>query len=520
MAATFSTFKRQVKLLPGQKLGFQKGRGYYAKPAGAPAPYPGGGPAEPKPGGGNPYAVPPRIGIPDLPPGRRPPGPTPPPVAADPYAALAQEEIDRRAAELAQGGLTPQQEEIRRQQDRAAAAARADEAAITGFQTAAGDLMKGIAPEVGAAYRDAASTVGSLGTSIGGQIGEDLRAKQAEDAAFAASQGQSGGSTVDPTALAGTVGMLGGVIPGESLAAEGAARQAQAAEAVQIPLNAGREELSARMAQARETNDEYAQQLIQLAAQFPGLKAQALQQLNQYEMDKAKYREDVRVNTANIAAQKRQDAIAARSERAQEKAAGVNADIDRAQLKYRWASLEFQNAKAMAAAKKASAEGKRIDVSASKLLGHIVYQDGTENPSIKVAQSGSASAGKTRRDALASRARATSDARVKAFDYASKIRGEPVKAPEGSQGTYVAGPGQKYGVRGGVFPPAGPGSPATTNNPNRAARSGGAGGYADAQQKVWAEIDGEGLMARYGYSREQVMAIINNALARAGWKRK
>lgn len=499
-----------------------------------------------------------------------------PPPPVDPYGPLSTEEIDTRATALANAGLLPQQDELRRQQQLAQRRAASDEAAISGFQTAAGQLLSGIAPEISAAYGTASKDVAGFGTAIGGQVGQDIAAGQAGDQAFAASQGQSGGTTFDPTAAGTAVGMLGGVLPGESLATEGAARASEAAANVAIPLNAGREELAARMAQATQENDGYAQQLIQLAGQFPGLKAQALQQLNQYELDKGNYKrglasdaETARVDTANIAAQvagtaankesaaqARRDAketrrvntaniIATRAttkrenraEIASEKAAGLTAAAAAGKAaaatdlsNYRWATLNFKNKQAVAAAKKAAAAGKRIDTQASKLLGHIVYKDGTEDPSIKVQQT----AGTTTNPhvkAQVNRAKAVQNARQDAFKYAQSIIGKATKVDARTQqaaraagkqvGIYVAGPNEKYGVPGGVFPPAFPGSPPTTNNPNRAARTGaGAGSYNDAQAKTWASIGGDSLMARYGYSREQVMAIVNRALAAAGWKRR
>lgn len=444
-----------------------------------------------------------------------------PPV--DPYAALAPGAVDARAADLANAGLTPQETEIRRQQALASARATADEAAITGFQTAAGGLIAGIAPQVGQGYRDAAATVGQIGSQVGGQIGQDLRAKTAAADEFAASQGQSGGTSLNPEATGATVAYLGGVLPGEELATEGAAAQERAARDAMLPLDAGREQMDARMAQARQENDGYAQQLIQLAAQFPGLKAQALQQLNQYELDKANYRESTRVNTANITAQKADTVRQDRAEVANEKAAGVEAGYKADSMAYRWASLQFQSSKAVAAAKAAAAKGKRIDVQASKLLGHIVYQDGTEDTGIKVKQttgSGTDPVVKAR----VNRAKATQAARQAAFSYATKILGKPLtvdaktrsaaKAMGKKTGVYLADPNAK-----GAFPPPYPGAPRTTNNPARAQRVGGASDYNDAQQKVWAQIGGDSLMSRYGYSREAVMAIVNRALQAAGWRR-
>jgi hypothetical protein len=282
------------------------------------------------------------------PPKSIPAGTPPRKPGVDPYAALDAATLDQRATDLANAGLASKQDEVRRQQELARKAAVADEGAIQGFSDAASAYLKGIPEQVGAGYRASAETIGALGSGIGGAVGADLAAKQAADQAYAEGQGQSGGTSFDGKAVGDTTTYLGGVIPGESLAHQGAAAQAEAARAIQIPLDAGAEQLTTRMAQARSENDQYAQQLIALAATFPGLKAQALDQLNKYEIDKATYREQVaqdkignkrnkandaesrRVDDANIRHQERSDALDVRAEAAQEKAAGLKATQDAA----------------------------------------------------------------------------------------------------------------------------------------------------------------------------------------------
>jgi hypothetical protein len=526
----FATYKNQVKLGQGQSLHFQPGRGYFAGPILFPhhiVPI-GPGPAEPKSGQGpgGPYT--PRTATMSRPPAGR--VVTPPPgggaaLPPDPYAALDPATIDSRAGQLAQSQLDPQEAEARRQQELAAQQAAQDEAAIQGFQTAASGLISKIPDQISGAYDAAAGAIGDLGKGVGGAIGGDLSAEQAGSDAFAAGQGQSGGTSANGD-VSNVVDMLGGVIPGTQFAQEGAGLAASYAIQSLIPLNAGREELASRMAQARQSNDQYAQQLLSIAAQYPGLKAQALQQLNQYELDKSNAREQKRVDTANITSQQRQDATQARAERASETAAGVSAANAAETWKYKWASLQFQSQKAAAAAKAAAAKGKRIDTANSKLLGHIVYMDGSEDPSIKVKQSNT---NDPVVKAKQNRAKAIQTARTTAFSEAKKSLGTPTMTDKDTLsvartkgvrvGRYIADPSQKYGVAGGVFPPAYPGGPATTNNPARATRKGGAQTYAQAQSQVWAAIAGDSLMARYNLSREQVMAIVNRQLTAAGWKK-
>jgi len=471
----FFTYKKQVPLKGGATLAFTPGRGYYAKPAAA-----------------NPYA-----------PAVRPA--TPPPNSMAPQTAA---QIDAQATTLANSVIDPQKVEIDRQRALAQARADSDYKAITGFQTAAAGLMAQLGPEAQAAYERAANTEGQLGQGLATGAANDVAAGVAADKAFMDLHGQSGGSGPDTAALHDTLYSLNGRIPGDTFAEQGANAAKWGLAQAPIALNAGREELDARMYAARQEDDQYAQQLIQLAATYPAEKAKALQQLNQYELDKANYR-------LNQWQTHQQIAISKRSELAQEKAAGLTSDYHKQEMKYKWASLKFQSQKAMAAAKAAAAKGKTIDVQASKLLGHIVYKDGTEDKSIKVAQGASASTpgGITAAKKVAAKTKAVTGA----YTYASKLLGDPVKA-KGGKGTYVA---RTSGVpHRAVFPPSFPGGPRTTNNPKYAQRQGGASGWQDAFSKTWAEIGGDVLVQDYGYTREQVTAWVRDALRRAGWKRK
>lgn len=496
-----------IKLAPGQKLGFKPGSGYYAKdgaPAIAPAP-----PLVSENGqgqGGAPYR-----------PTAPPPAPGRPAPPVSPFAATPASGIDAQAAAQAQGGVDAQSAEVRRQQALATQQAKNDEAAITGFTSAAGQLEAGMAPEISAAYSRATQDQGALGAGIAGQVGADLTAAQAQDDAFAQGQGQSGGHTTHVPDVETTMGMLNGVIPGSQLAAEGAAAATWAAAQPQISIDAGRQQLDARLAAARTEQDGYAQQLITIAQQYPTLKAQALTQLNQYELDKANYRQSVTMNSNTL---KNDAATRANNQRAlhdQEVAAGLAAQAKgaatNAEYTYKYAALAFKNQQD---ARKAAAAGKIMDVAASKALGHVVYKDGSQDPSIKVAQSGTAksSAGKA--------ATAKISARKTAVSEALSLRGKPQLAGKASAG-YLGGHGKyvaaaKYralgqGKPGSVFPDG------TTNNQRRASYAGDQYTYPQAQSLIFQKIGGETLMAQYNLSREQVMSWINSALTSAGWSK-
>jgi hypothetical protein len=499
----------------GQVVKFRNGA-YYLAPGGAQA-YPGGGPAEPKSGaGGNPYAVPPRT----KPTGVRPPTPpTPPPTPpVDPYAASTPDAIDKRAGDIAQAGLTPQEEEVRRQQALAASQALAQQQGIQGFSEAAAKMMAELGPQALQGYLDASKQEGALGAGLSGGVAQDVADRVASDQAFAESQGQTGGSNIDQAALKNSVYALTGQIPGDTFAEQGAAANKWGLEQAPIALNAGREELHAAMAKAAQENDQYAQQLIHLAAQFPDLKAQALQQLNQYEIDKANYR----LNRANSAADNaRQD----RALRDQEKAAGIDASNSAQEWKYKWASLAFQSQKAAAAAQtavtKAKAQGRQVDASASKGVGYLIGKDGqpildAKGNRIPVQQTGNTTVAKTR----VAKAKAYSTAQTAASKLAVGLRGKPATSPTygqigGTKGKYIASDKFKaipQGKPGAVYPDG------TTNNPKRAAYSGGATDYQDAWNKVYAQVP-VALLKQYGWSDAQINSIVKKALAAAGWKR-
>jgi hypothetical protein len=507
MATRFQTYSKNVKLAPGQALKFTKGRGYYAGPSAAPSTPPGVYVHSP----GLAYNPPRVVRVPV----KRPGGPTAVPPPVDPYGPRSPEEIDRLAGEQAQAGLTPQQAEVRRQQALATAQAAADEAAITGFQTAAGGSWPGSPLRSRARTTRPGAPSARWAQASAGPSEIPLRTSRQRTTSSPARR-DSRAAPPRMVRRATSSDYLGGVLPGTSIEEQGAAMATKAARDVQIPLNAGREELDARMAQARSDNDKYAQQLIDIAAKYPDLKAQALQQLNQYEIDKANYRESARVNTANIKNANADNARQNRAERANEIAAGVSATIKKGELKYRWAALEFQSQKELNRAKSAAAKGKRIDTSASKLLGHIVYMDGSEDPSIKVKQTSTTSDPVAK--AKQNKAKAVQAARTSSFSAAKATFGKPTPNKNqgllGGPGKYIAAPGAK-----GVFPKVGQNGVATTNDPSKAARTGGAADYAQAQQQVWAAIAGDSLMSRYGMSKEQVMAIVNRSLAAAGWKR-
>lgn len=370
MPVKFQTYAKDVKLAPGETLAFQRGKGYFAKPAQVVAPRP----APPLVSEHGQWTPDPRTGLPT----KTPVLPKPPVPPVDPYGPLSAAEIARRAGLEAQQGIDAQSAEIRRQQALAAAQALAQEQAIQGYSDAATKLLAGL--DMGSPYADAAKETGDLAQGLSQGMKDRVTAAQAADQAFAESQGQSGGGTVDPTALGDTTYMLGGYVPGASLAEQGAAADVYGKGLSAVQVAAGRGQLDEAMAAAKQANDQYAQQLIDIAKQYPQLRDDALQKLQQYEIDKANFRLQRTQTQANIKAQQADTARQDRALRDNEQAAGLSAKQKADETAFKWAQLQFQSAKeverAKEAAAKAAQEGRRIDAAASKVAGHLVDRNG------------------------------------------------------------------------------------------------------------------------------------------------
>ena|SRR5262252_66757 len=514
-------YRQNVNLGPNQSLHYAQGKGYYAGPAIYPKTPP------PPPGidpnywramylrgqGMNRLA---RSGV--FTGGVDPTKPVKTVVKkpVDPWGtmgALTNAQIQARAEAIARGELLPQQQEIRRQQGIAARTAREQEEQIQGFAKAAAGIEGGLAPQVSQAYSTATTDIGGLGEGMSAGIQADMQAQQAHDQALAAQQGVSTTDTTSAQGMRDVNQMLTGVIPGTSLAERGAAATAEAAGVPQIQLNAGRQDLESAMAKAKQTNDDYAQQLIQLAATFPGLKAQALQTLNQYELDKANYRNTVVQNN-------RQYALQLAAYKATAKTAGLTPyqaaslkqrqDALNREYKYKYAALRFKKQQDI---NKAKQSGKIIDVQASRLRGHIVYKDGSEDPSIKVAPStGLTPAQKNQKTALANRNRALMGAGKTAYSTALKAIGTPILAKPHAgfrhpQGRYIARKGAINVFHDG-----------TTNDPKKAAKSGGVTSYSDALNEVLGAMNVDQLMAQFNLSRAQLVKLAKAQMKRAGWR--
>lgn len=464
-AAKFYTYKNQVTLAPGEQLHFQEGRGYFAGPKVALSPAPGG---------------------------VRAPAPAAP---VAPFAPLSAADIAAQADAYAKAQIDPQKAEIQRQADLAAAREKAAYDARSGFGLAAMELLKGI--DYQAPYTGAAGEIGGLAKGFSDAAAQRLAGVESQNEDFARSQGQEYTSEAKPSALQGTLYDLNGYIPGSNLAEQGAYAQEWGNAQPGIQLAVTNQDLDSLRAKAIAEQDDYATQIINVAKQFPQLRQQALQQLQQYEIDKATYR----LNASNSAAD---NARQARALRDNEIAAGIKNMQTQQEFKYKWASLKLQTLKAQQAVQNASNRGRQIDATGSKVRGFVVDKngdfvldsDGNRIPVQKSSSTGALTA--YQRTQLTKQANET----------AISLKGDPIAVPSGqaryTPGKYLAAPGAKGKD---VYPARGKGplaTPATTNNPAKAQRDGSMS-FAQAQAS---------LMSMYNITKARARAI----LVANGWK--
>lgn len=459
----YKTYKKQVKLGAGQQLHFTPGKGYWAGP---------------------------KIG---------PTGAPPKPI--DPFAPLSPAVLGTQATTQANAALAPEKAEIERQRALAAARAKADQGAMLGLATTVAEMQKGLVPGAAAPYAAAAGQIGDLAQGFSAGVAERLAAGQGANAEFAAGQGAQATPAVDPTAVKDVAYGLGGFVPGAALAAQGAAAGAYAAAIPAITSLALAGDYKKALFEAASQDDEYAQQLIQVAAKFPDMRNQALEALRKYEMDKAGYKLDVRQQAVQERAQslyERQFNETARGNRVEEKQTQQEINLRKSQLQLDRQKLQLDSAQAVVDAQEAIAEGRQIDASASKVLGYIVDKQGREvlgknGKRIRVKPTAAGSGTAEERNPYGA-----------AVEAAKTLRGDPVKPADfvkHPKTGKLAPPRGRYmtrrGVKGG-FPDG------TTNDPSRAQYE---------SQYTFAEAVGF-LQARYNISRAQA----RKALIASGWK--
>lgn len=408
-------------------------------------------------------------------------------------------DIQSQADQQTDASLAAQAAPINSERARAAAAALADQKALSGLGLSVAELMKGIGPAIQQGYSGAAQDLAGMAAGFSGATADRVRQAQAQGAATIdqLAPGADHPQGTDPNALQDSLYGLGGFIPGGSLETQGAAANRWGSVLPAIEGVTTENEVAGRQAQQVKDDQKYAQDLIDLAGKRPDLRNQILDHLYQREVEALNARLGVRKQNQDERHTLVQEGLDARQVAVQEQALalynkkyGSDLAYKSAELTLREAGLKLSQAKYQHQLDKDIAAGQQIDAAASRVKGTIVYKDGTVT-NIPIAKTNSGT-----------------KSYQKAVGEARSLRGKPVTVTlTGTEinphGKYVADPSQPYNVSGGVFPPS-EGLPATTNDPSRA-KIGSTYTFVEAQAY---------LMDKYGLTRAQA----RKALVSSGWK--
>jgi hypothetical protein len=310
--------KQLVPIRPGYTLAHKPGRGYYAKPGG-------------------------------------------------PLAPLSPAEIHRQADTRLAGIIDPQRQEIERQRQLASERALRDQQAMRDLGVTLADILRQSAPGMQAGYKQAGEAVSGLAGGYSQAAAERMRAVQAEREAAVAALAPGSAPSDAPSAdsLQDALYALGGAIPGESLFAQGAAarRFGESLPAIEALRTQGAVRGAQR--QAAEVDDEYAAELIQLAAKRPELRAQIVEELRKLELEKLQ-----------AAIQEREMRVRESAQKLYESQFGAEQEERDFQRRYKVAQLSFDQKRHADALREQMAKGSKPNASLSKVYGYVVDANG------------------------------------------------------------------------------------------------------------------------------------------------
>lgn len=480
------------------------------------------------------------------------------PAAVQPRGAAAPQSpsLDQRVEDL----LAPQRMAIERERAASAASRQASLQALQGFSQASAELLRQIAPAISDAYSKATQDVGAIGGGFSGEMGDRLRAAQAE----AARQVEAliGGAINAPSAegTENAVRAMGALNPGNELAQSGAAYAGAAALLPATALGQGFQEARRAAAEGVAADREFAKKLEEIAAQAPSLASQlrsedrqiaAEERSNRLEeqrlgldrqqlgLNRLQANRDYKMSLRELALNARDVRVRERAQRLYERQFGEEVRSNKEQEAIEWAQVEIRNAEQRAEVEEAIKEGTMPDATLSKVYGYVVDKFGNAIPGpnggrIKVAKDKKVDDTRLPDPALSKVYGYVVDGRGRpilrngkripvakspskkgsgskyadAVEEARELRGSPLENPNmgpAAPGKYLARPGAK-----GVFPakkdPATGREmfPATTNDPKKARHD---AEYTFAEAQAY-------LMDVYGIPR----AAARRALIRAGWK--
>jgi len=294
-----------------------------------------------------------------------------------PIRFFTPKQLRQQANAQVQASIKAQQAPIISAQQAADARARAAQAAIAGFGTAAAGILKDTAPMAGQAFRDAATAEGGLAAGYSGQAAHDVQAQVDANQAMIDRLAPGGqGAGPDVQGMQNAMYAQGGYIPGASNEAQAANAITQAAAQPGISLAGTQETLTAAQAQQATDDQQYVKDMLDLAAQEPQLRQQIMQQLQQNEMAKrsawvqqqAQQMVNQRFNVSSRQAQQRINIEQRRMRIAEQQG--------NARLALEAGNLRLSQARQRQSVRQALINGQRIDSSASHAAGYLIDRNG------------------------------------------------------------------------------------------------------------------------------------------------
>jgi hypothetical protein len=297
------------------------------------------------------------------------------------YNLLTQKQLNKRANKQAAASLAASQAPILTQQQLADSRATAARAAMQAVGAAGAKMLAPVGQENAQAYDQAVHETQGLIGGLTGSLGQHMQADEAANDNFrsAMAPGSASQEHVNPGDVANAAYDRGAVIPGSSLASQGAAATAYGNELPALPLSEAANQQAGSVGQQGIDDQQYAQQLLDLATQQPQVRAQILDQLYQEEASKAnaitqsqaqslyaaQFGEKQVVDQANIA-----------NDRAQIAQGNTRLRQSNVRLQLQQQGLKLRSSAQALAVKKAKVDWSRIDSSASKATGFLMTKDG------------------------------------------------------------------------------------------------------------------------------------------------
>jgi hypothetical protein len=280
--------------------------------------------------------------------------------------------LGRQANRIVRQSIQAEQAPIKTAQQMAASRALAQQQMIAGFGKAAMGILAQQAPLAGQAYRQAATAEGQLAGGLSQGAAQAVRqrvdASQALIDRLAPGGAMAPGST-DPTGLADTLYTQGAMIPGAANEQHAAAAITAASAMPGIEAGMTQQAIQSAQTKAAADDQQYTQQMLDLAAKEPQLRSQIMQQLQSNEM--AKRSAWVQEQAQNMVQQR----FNVSSRQAQQRI-NIEQRQGNARLALSAANLRLSQARDRQAVRQALIQGHRIDASASHAAGYLIDHNG------------------------------------------------------------------------------------------------------------------------------------------------